>query len=157
VKPGNRIDAVLQRLTAAAGALNTEVWWTSLRDAMTASLRMRDPEPVVRVLRFTGTARPGRPVGSDRARELAVNAFAPWCMLCGGEEALPSVPEVGTLVYYSTGGAGSNRATRSFDMELGGLEERSSGMQQGMIELHQRYCSAGGCGDCLIAAAIDSR
>ena len=157
VMPANRIDHALRRLASAASAIGDDGWWEQVRAACVRGGAQTDYVMLIKAFRFIRECDAGLAVGIDRTKEILVNAYAPWCLLCGDEEGIPEAAQFGVKLYHHLPDAASNRSTRSFDLEIAGSALRTSGVQQGMIELYTRYCERGECPACLVAAALSAR
>ncbi len=90
--------------------------------------------------------------GTSRCAEIVINVLAPFFAASARSENREKLLRSAVALYHGFPIAPGNRKTRRLQPLFGRGVALSSGMQQGLIELHDKYCETSACSDCLIWA-----
>jgi len=143
VRPVNRIISRLPALALFAARLLSTDWLEDLKREIRSG--KKGWEHVDNLLLL-----PQDSPGPERRKEILTNVLAPFFFLCGEMTDDNELLLAATAVYFTQQDAPQNRITRSLRMVIGVSDTLSSGEQQGVLQLHQRYCSNRLCHACLI-------
>jgi hypothetical protein len=141
--PHNRIGHRLRWFSAWCVRLEQPSWWRGCL----ALLRSGERRPEAYRPLFVAPGGKLAP-GSDRVAEMMVNVLAPLFRLYALERGDRALARAASLMYFSTQHAAQNRHTRAVSRALQ-LSCDDAQRQQGMTELHSRFCTQHRCHECL--------
>jgi len=143
VRAVNRIISRLPALALFAARLLSTNWLEDLKREIRSGKKGWEHVDNLLVL-------PQHSPGKERRKEILTNVLAPFFSLCGEMTDDNELQLAATALYFTQQDAPQNRITRSLRMVIGVPDTLSSGEQQGLLQLHQIYCSNRLCHACLI-------